>query len=81
MYQHLSKTGNSVVLSLPEEILDGLGIKEGDHVDLEYDRAQRRVIITPMDPAIAIARSDREFARQIDEFLDLFRPVPVDVGK
>jgi len=81
MHQHLLKTGNSVVLSLPEEILDGLGIKEGDHVDLEFDRAERRVIITPVDPAVAILRSDREFARQIDEFLNLFRPVPDGLEK
>jgi antitoxin component of MazEF toxin-antitoxin module len=77
MQRHLLKTGNNVVLSLPDEVLDGLGIKEGDHVNLEFDRGERRVIITPVDPTLVAARSDPEFARQVEEFLNLFR-LPLD---
>ncbi|MCD4672851.1 MAG: AbrB/MazE/SpoVT family DNA-binding domain-containing protein, partial [Anaerolineaceae bacterium] len=49
MLRRLFKTGNSIVVSLPREVLDGLGITDGEHVALELDRKQRRVIITPVD--------------------------------
>ena len=81
MYQHLLKTGNSVVLSLPEEILDGLGIKEGDHVDLEFDRAQRRVIITPVEKLPVVAGVDEEFARQVSEFIRQYRPALEELAR
>lgn len=68
MIRRLFKTGNSIVLSLPKEVLDDLGIKDGESVNLELDPEQRRVIITPVGKPIAAAGVNTEFARQVDEF-------------
>ena len=73
MIRRLFRTGNSIVLSLPKEVLDDLGIKDGESVNLELDREQRRVIITPVEKPIAIGVNE-EFARQVDEFIREYRP-------
>ncbi len=81
MIRHLFKTGNSIVLSLPKEILNELGVKDGESVSLELDREKHRVIITPIEKPIAIAGVNEEFARQIDEFIELYRPALNELAK
>lgn len=74
MIRHLFKTGNSTVLSLPKEVLEELGIKEGEPVKLELDRQQRRIVITPVEKPAVITGVDKEFAQQVDEFIKQYRP-------
>ncbi|MEA4908970.1 MAG: AbrB/MazE/SpoVT family DNA-binding domain-containing protein [Anaerolineaceae bacterium] len=74
MIRRLFKTGNSIVLSLPKEVLDNLGIKDGERVHVELDPEQHRVIITPVEKPIAMAGVNKEFARQVDEFIQQYRP-------
>jgi len=74
MIRRLFRTGNSVVFSLPKEVLNSLGIKDGDSVNLELDREQRRVIITPVEKSIVVAGVNEEFARQVDDFIQQYRP-------
>jgi antitoxin MazE len=74
MIRRLFKTGNSIVLSLPKEVLEDLGIKDGESVNLELDRQQHRVIITPVAMPVAIAGVNEDFARQVDEFIQQYRP-------
>jgi antitoxin MazE len=81
MERRLFKTGNSVVLSLPREILDGLGLVNGESVSLELDRQQRRVILTPVEKPLAIAGVDAEFARQVNEFIEHYRPALKELAK
>jgi antitoxin component of MazEF toxin-antitoxin module len=81
MIRRLFKTGNSIVISLPKEVLDDLGMKDGERVQLELDREQRRVIITPIEKPIAIAGVNEEFARQIDEFIQQYRPALEELAK
>ena len=81
MIRRLFKTGNSIVLSLPKEVLDGLGIKDGESVKLEMDREQRRLIITPVEEPIAIAGVNEDFARQVDEFIQQYRPALEELAK
>jgi antitoxin MazE len=81
MIRRLFKTGNSTVLSLPKEILDDLGIKDGESVNLEFDREQRRVIITPVEKPVVIAGVNEDFARQIDEFIQQYRPALEELAK
>ena len=79
MIRRLFKTGNSIVLSLPKEVLDGLGLKDGERVRLELDREQRRVIITPVERSIAGV--NEEFARQVDELISQYRPALNELAK
>jgi antitoxin MazE len=81
MIRRLFKTGNSTVLSLPKEVLDDLGVKEGESVNLEFDREQRRVIITPVERPVAIGDVSEEFARQVDEFIQNYRSALDELAK
>jgi antitoxin MazE len=81
MLRRLFKTGNSVVLSLPKEILDSLGVSSGEDVSLELDRQQRRVIITPAEKLPVVAGVDEEFARQVSEFIEQYRPALEELAR
>lgn len=81
MLRRLFKTGNSVVLSLPREILDELGLAEGENVSLELDSQQRQVIVRPVEKPLAIAGVDEEFARQINDFIEQYRPALEELAK
>lgn len=81
MLRRLFKTGNSVVLSLPREILESLGVGDGDDLSLEVDRQQRRVIISPVKEPLAAAGVDEEFARQVNEFIEQYRPALKELAK
>ena len=69
MIRRLFKTGNSIGVSLPKEVLEDLGMKDGESVNLELDHTQRRVIITRVEPSLAIAGVNEEFAREVDAFI------------
>jgi putative addiction module antidote len=81
MIRRLFRTGNSTVLSLPKEVLDDLGLKDGETVNLELDRGHRRVIITPMEKPVVVAGVNEEFARQVDEFIQQYRPALNELAK
>ncbi|GAP16617.1 AbrB/MazE/SpoVT family DNA-binding domain-containing protein [Levilinea saccharolytica] len=81
MLRRLFKTGNSVVLSLPKEILDELGLAEGENVSLELDSQQRQVIVRPVEKPLAITGVDEEFARQINDFIEQYRPALEELAK
>jgi len=81
MIRTLFKTGNSIVLSLPKEILEDLGMKDGEKVNLVLDHEKRRVIITPVEVPFAIAGVSEEFARQVDEFIQQYRPALEELAK
>ena len=81
MIRQLFKTGNSVVLSLPKEVLDDLGVKVGESINLELDSEQRRVILTPVEKPIAIAGVNEEFARQVDAFIQQYRHALEELAK
>ena len=81
MIRRLFKAGNSIVLSLPKEVLDDLGIQDGESVNLELDHEQRRVIITPVEKPVAIAGVNEDFARQVDEFIQEYRPALEELAK
>lgn len=81
MERRLFKTGNSVVISLPKEILDGLGLADGENVSLEFDRQKKRVILTPVEKPLAIAGVDENFAHQVNEFIEQYRPALEELAK
>lgn len=81
MERRLFKTGNSVVLSLPREILEGLGLANGEKVSLELDRQHRRVILTPVEKPLATVGVDEEFAHQVNDFIEHYRPALEELAK
>jgi putative addiction module antidote len=74
MERKIFKTGNSLVVSLPKDALDYLGLIEGEEVAVDLDREKRQIVITPVEKPLAIAGVDETFARQVAEFIEQYRP-------
>jgi antitoxin MazE len=74
MLRKVFKTGNSVVVSLPREALQFLGIQEGQEVSVDLDRENHQIVITPSESPLAKAGVDEDFARQVSEFIEAYRP-------
>ena len=72
MVRKVFKTGNSLVVALPREALKSLGLAEGAEVSVELDRESGKIVIAPVD--ISHTGVDEEFARQVAEFIDQYRP-------
>ena len=81
MKRRLFITGNSIVISLPKEILDGLGLADGENVSLELDRQKKRVILTPVEKPQAVAGVDENFVHQVNEFIEQYRPALEELAK
>lgn len=72
MNRKIFRTGNSMVVSIPKEMLEVLQVGEGEEVSVELNPARREIVISPMPHAVEDV--DVEFARQVAEFLDEYRP-------
>ena len=81
MRRRLFKTGNSIVISLPQEALESLNLKAGADVALEIDRQNQQIIIKPADIPLAVAGIDEDFARQVNEFIDCYHPALEELAK
>jgi putative addiction module antidote len=68
------KTGNSIVVSLPKEVLEFLELQEGADVSVDLDREGHRILITPIETPIENAGVDENFARQVADFIEQYRP-------
>jgi antitoxin MazE len=73
MQRKVFRTGNSMVVSLPREALEFLGIQEGQDVSVDLDRENRQIVITPPETPVADAGVDEAFARQVSEFIETYR--------
>ena len=74
MQRKIFRTGNSVVVSLPNEALEFLGLREGQSVSVDLDQENRRIVISPVETTLAAAGVDEDFARQVNGFIETYRP-------
>jgi antitoxin component of MazEF toxin-antitoxin module len=74
MLRKVFRTGNSTVVSLPKDVTDPLGVRDGSEVSVELDREHGQIIIRPVELPIAADGLDQEFARQVSEFIAEYRP-------
>jgi putative addiction module antidote len=74
MQRKVFKSGNSIVVSLPKEYLDALNLTDGDKVSITLDKDGSRIVIDPIDSSLKAAGVDEEFAEQVAEFIDRYRP-------
>ena len=70
MQRKIFKTGNSLAVSLPREILDALGLSDGAEVLVTLKDG--KIVIHPAHQAVPGV--DEEFARHLAEFIDEYRP-------
>ena len=73
MLRKVFKTGNSLVVSLPKDLLEPLGVRDGMEVSVELDKQNRQILIRPAELPLAGDLTE-EFARQVNEFIDEYRP-------
>lgn len=73
MLRKVFKTGNSLVVSIPKDLLEPLGMRDGSDVSVELDRDNRQILIRPAELAVAGDLS-QEFVRQVNEFIEQYRP-------
>jgi len=81
MLRKIFKTGNSTVVSLPQEFLDQLGIQQGSDVSLELDQDNNQVVIKPANAPLKSLGIDPGFADQIAEFIDKYRPALEELAR
>ena len=73
MLRKIFRTGNSMVVSIPRDILDELQLSEGEDVSVELDSQQRQIVISPVEKSVP-TRIDEVFAKQVDDFIEKYRP-------
>ncbi|MCX6055155.1 MAG: AbrB/MazE/SpoVT family DNA-binding domain-containing protein [Chloroflexi bacterium] len=73
MLRKVFKTGNSLVVSLPKDLLEPLGIRDGMDVSVELDKQNHQILIRPAELHLA-GDLTKEFVRQVNEFIDEYRP-------
>ncbi len=81
MLRKVFQTGNSTVVSLPKEVLEFLGIKAGDQISVELDKKQHRALLSTVAPKLAGKGIDRDFAHQVDAFIDQYRDALNELAK
>ena len=72
MLRKIFKAGNSLVVSLPKESIQALGLEEGSQVSVELAAEQNEIVIKPA--GATLADIDETFAQQVAEFIDTYRP-------
>ncbi len=72
MVRKIFRTGNSMVVSFPKELLDSLHLSEGAEVEVEIDKARGVILVSPVTSHSGGV--DEDFARQVSEFLNQYRP-------
>ncbi|MBI3158302.1 MAG: AbrB/MazE/SpoVT family DNA-binding domain-containing protein [Chloroflexi bacterium] len=81
MLRKVFKTGNSTVVSIPQEYLDALGIAQGEEVSVELDQEQGMLLLRPAGSALADEGVDEEFARRVSEFINKYRAALEELAK
>ncbi|MEK6539361.1 hypothetical protein A3B40_04905 [Candidatus Roizmanbacteria bacterium RIFCSPLOWO2_01_FULL_37_16] len=74
MLRKICHIGNSQGVSLPKEMLEKLHLSVGLDVDVEIDEKGKRIIIEPKTSRATYETVDREFASQVSDFIERYKP-------
>ncbi|MGB7114833.1 MAG: AbrB/MazE/SpoVT family DNA-binding domain-containing protein [Anaerolineales bacterium] len=74
MLLNVFRTGNSVVVSLPKDALELLGIRAGADVSVDLDRENRQIVIALVEEPLAMVSVDKAYAKQVADFIEQYRP-------
>jgi len=72
MVRKIFKSGNSLVISLPKETIQSVGLQEGSEVTIAVNEADGTVIVEPVKTQLAPI--DETFAQQLNDFIEQYRP-------
>lgn len=74
MLRKICHIGNSQGVSLPKEMLEKLHLSVGLDVEVELDEKGKRIIIEPKTARAAYETVDMEFASQVSDFIERYKP-------
>jgi putative addiction module antidote len=72
MVRKIFRAGNSMVIALPKDMLESLHLSEGGEVSVALDEERKQIVITSSYPSAGGV--DEEFARQVSDFIEAYRP-------
>ena len=81
MQRKVFKTGNSLVVSLPKDAIEEMKISEGSMISVYFDRVTKQLIVEPIKAGQAIEGVDEEFARQVSDFIEEYKPALDELAK
>lgn len=81
MQRKVFKTGNSLVVSIPKDAIEEMKISEGSLINVYYDRATKKLIVEPIETGQAVEGVDEEFAKQISDFIEEYKPALDELAK
>lgn len=74
------RAGNSLVVSLPRDMVAGLGLEEGAPVAVEFDQDRHRLTIQPVE--IGGGRGGGAgYARMVEDFIDKYEDVLKELAR
>jgi len=73
MSRSIFKSGNSLVVTLPKDMLAYLQLGEGDEVHLRLGPERRQIVLEPAESPTETSAVDQEFASQVDDFIEEYR--------
>jgi antitoxin component of MazEF toxin-antitoxin module len=73
IHRKIFMTGNSLVVSLPKDLLEPLGMGDGTDVSVELDQQNHQILIRPAELPLAGDLSEK-FAHQVCDFIEQYRP-------
>lgn len=74
MRRKICAIGNSRGVSLPVEALEKLKLAVGSEVDIQVDEEKGRIVIEPVLKATFPEGVDADFASQVNDFIEQYRP-------
>ena len=74
MVRKICNIGNSQGVSIPKEILEKLHLAIGSTVEIMLDEKEGKIIIEPSTSKFPYDAIDIEFASQVKDFIEHYRP-------
>ena len=72
MIRKVFKAGNSLVVSLPKESIQALGLRVGSEVSVDVIPETKEIVIKMSESSLADI--DETFAEQVAEFIQQYKP-------
>ncbi len=76
-----SHVGDSCEITISKEILDKLHLTAGSQVDVRLEDGAERIVIQPVDAKAKRVDIDAEFASQVNDFIEKYRPALNELAK
>lgn len=74
MLRKICSIGNSYGVSIPKEMLEKLHLTAGAQVEVKVDEKLNKIIIEPIISKSPLKIIDKEFADQVNDFIERYKP-------